>query len=446
MPEPVHALHRVREHWRSLRAVTCYTHAAAGSFSIRGSRERQPVEQRISNQPDDPVMRATSIGELPAVVQCHLVFQAIVTALGFPSDGIGHTVTPGRSIGGDGEGELAATLEVEGRGFSYVLGPAIPHMDSWLRHAAEVWRSADQAAREALYQVSPFFEGTRFPELLRALMLAGLTPPIPMGLAYSRLESAGIGDAVRRSTTFPAASPHASASKPASRTVPGHASPAISGPPRFTVGELAYMNEESAQVPRAELDPLLQRHASGDWGESLYGPDNEAALKAGRAVMSAFRTTAGESLWLITWASRTRTAVWLQTWPDFPEEALLDLVCRYVGTGRRTELRASPHDVLFHVPLVGKSGPADGTEAELAALLLGAMITQNGEKVIPYRPEQMVRALWRAVDGIDLRPIDRKGRRMGKSASDRAWTSAKQRCLDQQIFAWFAATWEDRPS
>jgi hypothetical protein len=165
--------------------------------------------------------------------------------------------------------------------------------------------------------------------------------------------------------------------------------------------------------------------------------------------MSAFRTTDGQRLWLITWAARTRTTVWPQIGPDFPEEALLDLVCRYLGTGRRTDMRASPQEAVFHLPLVGDFGPNHphhAQEMETAALLLGAVITQDGESVIPYRPEQFMRALWRAVDGLDLRPIDRKGRRLGHDASNRAWAKAKQRCKDQEIVAWFAASWEDRPA
>ena len=241
---------------------------------------------------------------------------------------------------------------------------------------------------------------------------------------------------------FPTAEPStgAQARAPAVPAVPPHPI----GPPRFALGEPAYTNADGAQLPAAELEPLLRRHASGDWGESLHGDDNDAALQTGRAVMSAYRTSRGERLWLLTSASRTRTTVWLQTEPDFPEEALLDLACRYLGTGRRAEMQAHPQEMVFSIPLVGDFGPTSGVEAETAALLLGAMITQDGEDVIPYRPEQFVRALWSAVEGVDLRPIDRKGRRVGHDASDRAFAKAKERCKDHEIAAWFAARWEDR--
>lgn len=392
-----------------------------------------------STRSDGPEVHADTLGELPAVVQRYLVFHAIITALGFPPEAIGSVLVPVRPDTGS---DLAATVNVDGRGFSYVLGPTVPHLTTWLTRAAELWRAAAPAEREALYLSSPLFEHTRFPELLRAITRAGLKPPIPIGLWYSRLESSGIGEAVRRMATFPAAAP--SSGDGAQTTVIPTVPPRHVGPPRFALGELAYTSDDSARLPPVELEPLLRRHASGDWGESLYRDDNDAALRNGRAVMSAFRTSQGERLWLITWASRTRTVVWLQTGPDFPEEALLDLACHYLGTGRRTEMHVNTEERLFSLPLVGDFGPTSGDEAETAALLLGAIITQDGENVIAYRPEQFVRALWRAVDGVDLRPIDRKGRRVGHDASDRAFAKAKQRCQDEGIAAWFAATWEDR--
>jgi hypothetical protein len=66
---------------------------------------------------------------------------------------------------------------------------------------------------------------------------------------------------------------------------------------------------------------------------------------------------------------------------------------RYLGTGRRTEMQVNPRAMLFSLPLVGDFGPASGGEAESAALLLGAIITQDGENVIPYRPAQAARDL-----------------------------------------------------
>ena len=420
-----------KRHERPIAGRACRADAVAGSVAA------QRMTQQISTPPDDPAEQVSALEALPAAVQRYLVFHAIMSAFGFPPEAIGHVVTGS---------ELAASVEVEGRGFSYVLGPTVPHVASWLRRAVELWRAAEPAAREALFQGSPLFEHTRFPELIRTMTRAGLRPPIPIGLWYSRLESSGIGAAVRRLAAFSAATPSTNAA-PRSRAAPT-APPSAIGPPRFPVGELAYMNDGCAQLSPAELARLVGRHASGDWGESLHGPDNETALQTGRAVMSAFRTTNGR-LWLITGASRTRTVVWPQLGPDFPEEALLDLVCRYLGTGRVTDMRASPQEALFHLPLVGDFGPHHPhhpQEMETAALLLGAVITQDGEDVIPYRPEQFMRALWRAVDGLDLRPMDRKGRRFGHDAPDRAQADAKQWCKDQEIAAWYAASWEDRPA
>jgi hypothetical protein len=192
------------------------------------------MTQPISSPSDEPVGQASALRELPDVVQRYLVFHAIMTSFGFLPEAIGHVLT-----GSD----LAATIEVEGRGFSYVLGPTIPNMASWLRRAAELWRAAEPAAREAVFQGSPLFEHTRFPVLIRTMTQAGLRPPIPIGLWYSRLESSGIGAAVRRLATFPAATPSTSA---ALRSQVAPIPPPAIRPPRFSVGELAYMYEDSA--------------------------------------------------------------------------------------------------------------------------------------------------------------------------------------------------------
>ncbi len=66
------------------------------------------------------------------------------------------------------------------------------------------------------------------------------------------------------------------------------------------------------------LDPeepitLLQRHASGDWGE-VDGHDrraNNKALKDGTRVLSSYTTSGGEKVWIITEADRSSTCILL---------------------------------------------------------------------------------------------------------------------------------------
>jgi len=58
---------------------------------------------------------------------------------------------------------------------------------------------------------------------------------------------------------------------------------------------------------------FLARHAVGDWGD-LDAHDRRAkalALREGFRLVSAYRTTAGECLWLITEADRSVTTLLL---------------------------------------------------------------------------------------------------------------------------------------
>ena len=59
-----------------------------------------------------------------------------------------------------------------------------------------------------------------------------------------------------------------------------------------------------------DLSQLILRHASGDWGD-LCEEDkaqNEAALKDGSRIMSAYITPMGK-LWIITESDRSSTCV-----------------------------------------------------------------------------------------------------------------------------------------
>ena len=63
--------------------------------------------------------------------------------------------------------------------------------------------------------------------------------------------------------------------------------------------------EASGQSPAK----FIGRHVSGDWGE-MDAEDcatNEAALKFGSRIMSAYRTSDGTKLWIITEADRSVT-------------------------------------------------------------------------------------------------------------------------------------------
>jgi hypothetical protein len=57
----------------------------------------------------------------------------------------------------------------------------------------------------------------------------------------------------------------------------------------------------------------LARHATGDWG-SLDEHDkaaNEEALRVGARILSAYRLSTGERIWIITEADRSSTTLLL---------------------------------------------------------------------------------------------------------------------------------------
>ena len=64
-----------------------------------------------------------------------------------------------------------------------------------------------------------------------------------------------------------------------------------------------------------EVSPseLLERHASGDWGDvpPEDAHENEYALKRGFRVLSSFPLLGGTKIWIITEADRSSTCILL---------------------------------------------------------------------------------------------------------------------------------------
>lgn len=58
---------------------------------------------------------------------------------------------------------------------------------------------------------------------------------------------------------------------------------------------------------------FLSRHVAGDWGEvgSEDGRLNDEAVASGERILSAYRTKAGEKIWIITEADRSATTILL---------------------------------------------------------------------------------------------------------------------------------------
>ena len=85
--------------------------------------------------------------------------------------------------------------------------------------------------------------------------------------------------------------------------------------PLFALGQVVATPGALAALEKAGQQPgdFLARHVSGDWGE--IPPEdvkkNEFSLKQGFRLLSAYRTSAGDRLWVITEANRSSTCIFL---------------------------------------------------------------------------------------------------------------------------------------
>lgn len=83
--------------------------------------------------------------------------------------------------------------------------------------------------------------------------------------------------------------------------------------PVFRFGALAFSAGVDALVRSDQLDPFpyLRRHLSGDWGdldeEDLQA--NDVAFYYDRRLLSAYRITPDQTIWIITEADRSLTTV-----------------------------------------------------------------------------------------------------------------------------------------
>ncbi len=83
----------------------------------------------------------------------------------------------------------------------------------------------------------------------------------------------------------------------------------------FELGQLVATPGALRALQEAEQSPtaFLDRHVTGDWGE-LGDADkqaNERALREGLRIHSAYTTSAGVKLWVITEADRSATTMLL---------------------------------------------------------------------------------------------------------------------------------------
>ena len=80
---------------------------------------------------------------------------------------------------------------------------------------------------------------------------------------------------------------------------------------KFAAGTVVCTLGASEIATRSEMLRLLDRHLRGDWGD--VDPEdakaNENALKWSERILSSYRTSSGEKLWLITEADRSQTTI-----------------------------------------------------------------------------------------------------------------------------------------
>jgi hypothetical protein len=75
-----------------------------------------------------------------------------------------------------------------------------------------------------------------------------------------------------------------------------------------TPGALSAL-EKAEQLPAAFLD----RHVNGDWGEVSDADKqaNEVSIEQGTRILSAYTTSAGDTIWILTEADRSATTMLL---------------------------------------------------------------------------------------------------------------------------------------
>jgi len=83
----------------------------------------------------------------------------------------------------------------------------------------------------------------------------------------------------------------------------------------FTLGQIVATPGALAAFEKAGQQPggFIARHVGGDWGEVPPEDikENEFSLRHGFRLLSAYRTNAGDRLWVITESNRSPTCILL---------------------------------------------------------------------------------------------------------------------------------------
>ena len=84
---------------------------------------------------------------------------------------------------------------------------------------------------------------------------------------------------------------------------------------RFPLGRVVATPGALAALEKAEQLPaeFLDRHVNGDWGEMPEADkqENELSVEQGFRILSAYTTSAGDRVWILTEADRSATILML---------------------------------------------------------------------------------------------------------------------------------------
>ena len=87
----------------------------------------------------------------------------------------------------------------------------------------------------------------------------------------------------------------------------------ISKQPAFELGQIVATPGALAALKKAEHQPgeFLTRHVNREWGDipDEHRKENEYSLEHGFRLLSAYKTNAGDRLWIITEADRSVTTL-----------------------------------------------------------------------------------------------------------------------------------------
>jgi len=84
---------------------------------------------------------------------------------------------------------------------------------------------------------------------------------------------------------------------------------------RFPLGRVVSTPGALSALEKAEQLPaeFLDRHVNGDWGEVADADqqENELAVAQGFRILSAYTTSTGDHIWIVTEADRSATTILL---------------------------------------------------------------------------------------------------------------------------------------